>query len=631
MAGTDNAPRDIVLFDRHNGGISQNIKSGGAFRWLRGIDIHEDPSFFKLARAAVKETGATVTGKPIGATRDRAGIIWVIEQGLKLYKRTTAAVWSNPVSKGAGTGNWSGIMYWDQTDTLYLPDDNGIYTYGRLGLTPALTAKYTTYIDQRATGTGQTYALTTGVNEGATHKWPFIPDQDGMSAIVVAIAAKGTGNWTITVHDDSNNVVATVTVANASLSNSTNNTFSFANQVRLQKGASYHLHITSSVADGTVVTGTASDLTNGAGVASADIDVVHDFLIATKSGLHPMLPFANFLIVCNANYISTYDGLLDAAVDANGQLASSWNLRALVFPAGYEAICIAQYDEYVAIGLEYRGTDVDTHSRGKIIFWDGFSSNYTFAIDVFEGGVTTLLTPNNRLQFVAGTRGDLFEYNGGDYYRVVRLPNTNDQTYVRTGPQSADIYLGMAVLGLSYEHDNTTFEHGVYTWGSKNSTLTKALSFTWPISTGHRTGTTVEIGFIAAFGTELLIGWKDGTDYGVDVVKPGNNYATEGVAEGLVYDHDALWHEKYIRTIRVDHSALAAGEAIQIKYKINREANWATGVTNDVDGTTHSNVSIKKKFKDLEYQVTVTGPGTTTPRVDSILYDIEPRKNSELP
>lgn len=623
-----NADSEYIIFDRFNGGISNGIKSGGSYIFGRGIDIHEDPSYFKPLPATVKESGTTIVDKPIGLTRDKTGVIWAVDNSDRLYKRTTGAVWS-VVSNGESETQYTGIVYWDQTDLLYLPSMRGINTYGRLSGTPAFNESYRTYVDQTAAGAGQTYTLTTAVNEGATHKWPFIPAHDGIRTVVVNVVAKGTGNWTLVIHDDGNNLIASCTITNASMGTG-DVEFDFSSQVRVKIGGTYHVHIYSSVADGTVRTGTANDLTDGSGNASGDISVVHDFLINTKSALHPMLVFTNFLVILNERYVSTFDGLLTAHTNDTGTLPSSWNLEALTFPAGYEAVCAATFDEYIAIGLDYKGDDNKYHSKGKIILWDGISSTYNFALDVFEGGVTTLLTINNRLFFVAGLRGEFFQYLGADYKRVRRLPKTNDQTYIRTGPQSATVYMGMPCFGFSFEHDNTEFEHGVYTWGHKDTSFIEALSYAWPISTGTRTGTGIQIGLVQAFGTELFIGWKDGSSYGIDCVKPANSPFTQVIMEGLIDDRSVQWHKKYVRTIRVDHAALAANESVLISYKIDRQSSWQDGTLNDVDGSTYTRLEVNQEYKDLQWKVTVNQT-TTKPRIDSVLVHSEPRKNSELP
>jgi len=72
-------------------------------------------------------------------------------------------------------------------------------------------------IDQSATTTGNTYTTPLAISESATNRKTFVPAKDPQKSIAVLVAAKGTGDWTITVHDSFNNVIATATILNANI------------------------------------------------------------------------------------------------------------------------------------------------------------------------------------------------------------------------------------------------------------------------------------------------------------------------------------------------------------------------------------------------------------------------------
>lgn len=103
-----------------------------------------------------------------------------------------------------------------------------------------------------------TYTPPVAISETATNRQTFVPTKSKLTRIWIYPVAKGTWNWTVTVHDASNVVQAVITIANASLTNGVVTYFNVpANVTALW---TYHFHVTSTVADGTVRVGTAADL-----------------------------------------------------------------------------------------------------------------------------------------------------------------------------------------------------------------------------------------------------------------------------------------------------------------------------------------------------------------------------------
>lgn len=128
-------------------------------------------------------------------------------------------------------------------------------------LYPSLTAvSSTSNIDQSLDPTGtytNTYAIPTAIDEGATHRQTFTPTKTNQTGIAPWCITAGTGNWTVTVHDASNNVQGTpATILNGSLAAGL---LSFLNTFTWASG-NLHFHITSTVNDGTVKANTSNDL-----------------------------------------------------------------------------------------------------------------------------------------------------------------------------------------------------------------------------------------------------------------------------------------------------------------------------------------------------------------------------------
>jgi hypothetical protein len=109
----------------------------------------------------------------------------------------------------------------------------------------------------RAGAYANTYALTDAVNEGATHIQTFTPTKKYTTQIGIWPIDNGTGNWTLVVHTAGNVVVASKTIANASVAEGAMLYFDVPN---IWASGALHFHLYSSVADGTCKANTSNDL-----------------------------------------------------------------------------------------------------------------------------------------------------------------------------------------------------------------------------------------------------------------------------------------------------------------------------------------------------------------------------------
>jgi len=119
-----------------------------------------------------------------------------------------------------------------------------------------MKADYFENLDQKIGGTGKEYTLKTAVSEDATDKQTFTPTKKYQTKIVFKATAKGTGDWTVIVHDSENNLVALQVIKNADIAVGYNT----AILPWTWTSGEYHVHIISSVADGKVATSTTEDL-----------------------------------------------------------------------------------------------------------------------------------------------------------------------------------------------------------------------------------------------------------------------------------------------------------------------------------------------------------------------------------
>lgn len=417
-------------------------------------------------------------------------------------------------------------------------------------------------LDQSLDTSGNTYTLATSISETATHRQTFVPAKDPQKSIEVLVAAIGTGNWTLTVHDSLNRTITSVTKTNAQMSTG-DVEFIFSSVWRPIIGASYHFHLTSTVADGTVTTTSASDL------ETVDFHTYYQFLV-TDTDYHPIEHFLNFLVIGNERYVATYSA------------SAGYTPHKITLPPGWRIRCYAIWRGYLAIGC-WKGTNIYDTDQGMIFLWDGYSTTYQEAIPIPEGAVNAMLSTKGELHVWAGYHGDKFVYNGGDSVdetQIKRVPKMTGSKYIETFPKAVTMWDALVRWGVAGNSNSSDVERGVYTHGRRKATSPKSLSYDFPISTGSRATTNVQIGFLFPIDRKLLIGWKDNTAYGVDVVDPtGVPFAT-GTIERGVADYGGVYKLKKALTIRADiKSGLASGESVKLKYKLDRATNWTEGAS----------------------------------------------------
>lgn len=150
----------------------------------------------------------------------------------------------------------------------------GAASYDHYGTALGLNKEFGSFFKNSGLTGSQTYTVPTSITESAVHRCDFIPEKVAYNkSIKVYVVNKGTGDWTLTIHGPDGNPVKMydhtdlssssnsyqATIANGDLVNGAYNAFPI-DWVNLNTDQTHHFHLTSTVADGTVKTVTASDL-----------------------------------------------------------------------------------------------------------------------------------------------------------------------------------------------------------------------------------------------------------------------------------------------------------------------------------------------------------------------------------
>lgn len=177
---------------------------------------------------------------------------------------------------GFSSQNYTGVVQGGRSGDMFnIPDVASVDHYGAC-LGPGYRFSSGDAARQTDTSGTDTYTVPVSITESASTRCDFIPEKIAYNETIdVYIVNKGTGDWTMTIHDSSNNLVqmcdhedfssktntGIATLTNAQITNGAWNTFT-VQWDNPQTDVTYHFHLTSTVADGTVrvLSGHSGDL-----------------------------------------------------------------------------------------------------------------------------------------------------------------------------------------------------------------------------------------------------------------------------------------------------------------------------------------------------------------------------------
>lgn len=646
-----------VIFQNQSGGWATDKKIGikNSHAFSQAFDFRKSPSQMSVLPAPAREDNGIVKDLILNEKMANNGVIYAFGNAGYFYKRTTAGVWS---VEGQLDSGCAGMDYRKDSDSIYLCSNKYVALYNPVTGTGSPTLVPTEYgpsfstydntanagfnVNSHQTGSSQTTQIkvaTNPLNETSANVRYFQSDIEPLNKIGVNIITKGTGNWTLTLHDGLNNVLATTTVANASLNNNSINYFNFTNapngQVRIYvspNARTYHLHLTSTVADGTVSSTQLNDL------STCDLEVWADRLVQTNNGLHPMGRFLQYEIIGNANYISVWEPLSPVPTNAE------WLRHRLTFPQEYEVCGLDFTNEFAVIAAEQNTTQTTSLPQmGQIFFWDGIDPTYNYNVPIPEGSPQGLHTYKNVVYY----------YAGGDWYAITSpltqpvklrsMPNSateffGSNTPITVYPYAATVRRGVHLMTYPCVTTNTGIQFGVYSWGSVDKNYPDSFGYNYVISTGSQNYTAqnnLQLGMVQSFGDLLHISWRDTVNggYGIDVVSNASPPASYAKWQGLIIDNGYAARLKSGAYMEC-YFDLPPGASIKLGYSIDRttfvtdtQSYTSTNLWQGQPNYAKFNITTQNggRFNEFQPQIEVTCDSTvTTPPniyMVSVIYD----------
>lgn len=647
-----------TVFQRFDGGIAADKKLGikGSGADVQSFDFRSSPSQLSVLPGPTREDANVVSDLILGEVMATNGIIYALGDAGNVYRRSTAGNWSN-IGKLSSSGG--GIDYRVDTDAIYLTGSKTVSSIsGVVNGTPTVNSdlyasSISTYNNSanvginvnadQETGSQTTQVLTT-FSELSTATRFFQTDIEPVNKVSLFVINKGTGDWTLRLEDGTDAILATATITNANLKNGAWNDFVFSNapngQVRLYPAPNariYHLHVTSTVADGTVSSTSTNDL------STCDLRVYADRMVVTRNGLHPMERFLQYEILGNGNYISAWEPI--TAPPTN----SEWVRAQLTVPMEYECCGLAHTNEFLVAAFEKTSTSTTiSPQEGLIIFWDGTSATYNYDVPITEGAPYGLHVYQNVLYYYAG--GYLWAMTSPTTQPVAirRMPGSKTEfsgtnSPIKMYPEGMTTRRGTQLIGWPGLSTDPNVRFGVWSWGAPDKNFAQGLGYNYSISTGSKNYTgsnNLRIGMVKAFDDLLHISWRDDLNggYGIDKVDNTSVPATTAIYDTLVVDNAYAAKYKGAMFVEVYFAPLPAGATLRLAYQLEQDGNWVTdantysstnywqGISNYArfDVTADSSGNEIGRFKEIQARVTVTCSGATTApiiKTIAIAYD----------
>jgi len=320
---------------------------------------------------------------------------------------------------------------------------------------------------------------------------------------------------------------------------------------------------------------------------------------------HPMTCFLDKIIIGNGLYL--------ASIDAS----SIWDSDNLTLITDYTVKCLE-----VISGGNYllAGTEKADKGDARLFLWDGFATNYNDVIKIQENGINAIVNSEGLVVINAGVAGNLYQYTGNSLVGIKTIPFVEKNLTAKVYPGATATYQGSPLFGVS-EGTSLTVKRGVYSWTSAEKNYPTVLNLDYTVSTGTLTGTGIKIGSLFSEGeNELYISWKDGSNYGVDLVDGSGVFA---IAEyqSLIYDGGTPYLTKLFTDFKVRLSRLLrTGEVITVYYDADRSGSWTSAGSLDfsVDGAIiEKDFDFKQRAGEIQIKFTFTIAGSTSPAIDS--------------
>lgn len=324
----------------------------------------------------------------------------------------------------------------------------------------------------------------------------------------------------------------------------------------------------------------------------------------TNASWHPMVIQDLTLFIGDGNQV--------ALVDENGVFDGN----ALDIKTPNQIKCMKAYGWDLLLG-----TYISDSIPGEVVTWDTVSPSWDVADPIAEpGGINAFIQDDNYVYVNAGLAGNIYFFNGEKLEPYKRIPGTYSSTkYGSVHPNSVGCFRGIPIFGFSNGTGNPA-PQGVYSLGSYSRDYAKVLDLSWVNSQGLTNSQ--EIGAVLVLGFNLMVAWKDDTNYGVDAIDYSAKYASAYFETRMLFQ-DKRDMVKTLAEVAAYYNSLPANTGITFSYSVNGAAYVAmTSVTDTDINAVKADLSVSG-VGSLQIKVAFTVSTNDAPTMEALGIDLE--------
>jgi len=342
-------------------------------------------------------------------------------------------------------------------------------------------------------------------------------------------------------------------------------------------------------------------LANAGGTWTGNVVTIGTFTNGISGDFHTMRVAIGVVIVNDGDVLAMYD------------YDDAFAPTSLRMSTGTKGRCLLDRNDRVIVG----GKENDD---GKFITWDRLADSWNSKKSAQGAQVNAMGFLEAGVVAQVGSAGKLKYWNFGDTVPLTTIPGT-----ASAYPGAVSEYNTMTHIGM-----NGGTKNGVYAIGRLDLNDPRALTLEYVPSHGKLTGT--EIGALCNDGTDLLVSWKDGATYGIDIIDNANKAVA--VYESLKLSMGKSNMDKIYRAVKILLAQpLPTGCSVSVKYRATR-VNAEEAAADDADGwvptemndersaingvgETKGIFSVEGQGEKIDIQITLTPFANTGPEVDS--------------